>query len=38
MLVVGLLGFLGDLRVAFIAQVLSFIGLILLGFLRLLLV
>lgn len=32
MVVIGLLGFLGDLRVAFIAQVLSFIGLIILGF------
>jgi len=32
MVVVGLLGFLGDLRVAFIAQVLSFIGLLILGF------
>lgn len=32
MVVVGLLGFLGDLRVAFIAQVLAFIGLIILGF------
>ncbi len=32
MVVVSLLGFLGDLRVAFIAQVLSFIGLSVLGF------
>jgi len=29
--VIGLLGFLGDLRVAFIAQLLSFIGLVILG-------
>ncbi|MFA9424349.1 MAG: MFS transporter, partial [Sedimentibacter sp.] len=32
MVVIGLLGFLGDLKVAFIAQILSFIGLVILGF------
>lgn len=32
MVVIGLLGFLGDLRVAFIAQFLTFIGLAILGF------